>query len=147
MDCSLPGSSIHGILQARVLEWVAVSFSRRSSQPRDRTQISHIAGRRFTIWATITQAVYNFKTSSSLNMSLFSNLNGPTQTWLRTWPCAYVDGCRSTMLFKSTILLGLVPALNNRGKWWEEVGLCDLGWRCVNRGSLTLDPQTTKSFC
>ena len=35
MDCSLPGSSIHGILQARILEWVAVSFSRRSSQPRD----------------------------------------------------------------------------------------------------------------
>ena len=35
MDCSLPGSSIHGIFQARVLEWVAVSFSRRSSQPRD----------------------------------------------------------------------------------------------------------------
>ena len=37
MDCSLPGSSVGGILQVRVLEWVAVSFSRRSSQPRDRT--------------------------------------------------------------------------------------------------------------
>ena len=37
MDCSLPGSSIHGIFQARVLEWVAISFSRGSSQPRDRT--------------------------------------------------------------------------------------------------------------
>ena len=49
MDCSLPGSSIRGILQARVLEWVAVSFSRRSSQPRDRTRVSRIAGRRFTI--------------------------------------------------------------------------------------------------
>ena len=40
MDCSLPGSSIRGSLQARVLEWVAVSFSRRSSQPRDRTRVS-----------------------------------------------------------------------------------------------------------
>ena len=49
MDCSLPGSSAHGILQARVLEWVAVSFSRRSSQPRDRTWVSRIAGRHFTI--------------------------------------------------------------------------------------------------
>ena len=49
MDCSLPGSSIRGILQARVLEWVAISFSRRSSQPRDRTRVSHIAGRCFTI--------------------------------------------------------------------------------------------------
>ena len=52
MDCSLPGSSIRGILHARVLEWVAISFSRRSSQPRDQTQVSCIAGRRFTIWAT-----------------------------------------------------------------------------------------------
>ena len=51
MACSPPGSSIHGILQARTLEWVAISFSRRSSQPRDQTQDSHIAGRFFTSWA------------------------------------------------------------------------------------------------
>ena len=47
MDFSLPGSSLHGILQARVLEWVAISFSRGSSQPRDRTRVSCIPGRRF----------------------------------------------------------------------------------------------------
>ena len=47
MDYSLPGSSIHGIFQARVLEWVAISFSRGSSPPKDWTQVSHIAGRRF----------------------------------------------------------------------------------------------------
>ena len=52
MDCSLPGSPLHGILQARVLEWVAISFSRGSSRPTDRTQISHIAGRCFNLWAT-----------------------------------------------------------------------------------------------
>ena len=52
MDCSLPRSSIHGIFQARVLEWVAISFSRGSSQSRDRTWVSRIVGRRFTIWAT-----------------------------------------------------------------------------------------------
>ena len=46
MDCSLRGSSVHGILQASILEWVAISFSRRSSQPRDRTRVFHIAGRR-----------------------------------------------------------------------------------------------------
>ena len=50
--CSLPGSSIHGIFQARVLEWAAISFSRRSSWPRDWTQVSRIVGRHFTIWAT-----------------------------------------------------------------------------------------------
>ena len=53
VDCSLPGSSVHGILQARILEWVAISFSRGSSQPRDRTQVFHIAGRCFTLWATL----------------------------------------------------------------------------------------------
>ena len=52
MDCSLPGSSVHGIFQAIVLEWLAIFFSRGSSQPRDRTRVSCIVDRRFTIWAT-----------------------------------------------------------------------------------------------
>ena len=52
MDYSLPGFSIHGIFQARVPQWVAISFSRGSSQPRDRIQVSCIVGRRFTLWAT-----------------------------------------------------------------------------------------------
>ena len=47
MDCSLPGSSVHGILQARILEWVAMPSSRGSSQPRDGTQVSCITGRFF----------------------------------------------------------------------------------------------------
>ena len=52
MDCSLPGSSVHGILQAIVLEWIAISFSSESSRPRDWTQVSRIVDRRFTVWAT-----------------------------------------------------------------------------------------------
>ena len=52
MDCGPPGSSVHGILQARIQGWVAVPFSRGSSQPRDGIQISCIAGGVFTIWAT-----------------------------------------------------------------------------------------------
>ena len=52
MDYSLPGSSVHGILQARILEWVVISFSRGSFQPRNRTQVSCTAGRFFTLWAT-----------------------------------------------------------------------------------------------
>ena len=52
MDCSPPGSSVHGILQASILKWVTIPFSRGSSQPRDQTQVSHTAGRLFTIWAT-----------------------------------------------------------------------------------------------
>ena len=50
--CSPLGSSVHGILQSRILEWVAIHFSRGSSQPREWTQVSLIAGRFFTVWVT-----------------------------------------------------------------------------------------------
>ena len=52
MECSLPGSSVHGISQARILEWIAIPFSRGSFQPRDQTWLSQVAGRFFNIWAT-----------------------------------------------------------------------------------------------
>ena len=52
MDCSSPGSLVCGILQARILEWVVIPFSRGSSWLRDRTQVSCIAGRFFTLWGT-----------------------------------------------------------------------------------------------
>ena len=52
MDCSPPGSSVHGILQAGILEWVAIPFSKGSSQPRDWTQVFCVVGRFFTNWVT-----------------------------------------------------------------------------------------------
>ena len=52
MNCSLPSSSVHGILQARILQWVAILFSRGSSWSRDQTQVSSTASRFFTIWTT-----------------------------------------------------------------------------------------------
>ena len=52
MDCSLPGSPVHRIFQARILEWVVIPFSRGSSLPRDQTWVSCIAHKFFTIWAT-----------------------------------------------------------------------------------------------
>ena len=52
MDCNLPGSSVHGILQARILEGIAMPSSRGSALPRDRNQVSCIAGGFFTVWAT-----------------------------------------------------------------------------------------------
>ena len=60
MDCGPPGSSVQGILQARILEWVAISFSRGSSQPRDWTWISCIASRFFIIWDT-REALHKLK--------------------------------------------------------------------------------------
>ena len=52
IDCSLPGSSVQGILQARILGWVVIPFSKGSSWPREWTQVSCIASRFFTVWAT-----------------------------------------------------------------------------------------------
>ena len=52
MDCSQPGSPVNGILQARILEWISIPFSRGSSLSRDWTLVSCIAGRFFTNWAT-----------------------------------------------------------------------------------------------
>ena len=59
MDCSPPGSSVHGILLARILGWIAMLSSKISSWPRDRTWVSCIAGRLFTIWATREAVVKN----------------------------------------------------------------------------------------
>ena len=58
MDCSPLGSFVHGILQARILEWVAIPFSRGSSRPRDRILFSCIAGRLFTVWTTREATVW-----------------------------------------------------------------------------------------
>ena len=64
VDCSHPDSSVHGILQARILVWVAISFSRRPSWLRDRTQVSCTAGGFFIIWAT-WGATFNWRSIKS----------------------------------------------------------------------------------
>ena len=58
MYYSTPVSSVHGILQARILEWITIPFSRESSWPKDQTQVSYIAYRFFTVWA-IREAMKN----------------------------------------------------------------------------------------
>ena len=79
MDCSLPGSSVHGIFQAIVLEWVAISFFKGSSRPRDRTQVSHIVDRCFTIWAT----------EDTCTLMSISELFTIARTWKKPrWPLA-----------------------------------------------------------
>ena len=67
MDCRHPGLSVHGILQVRMLEWVAIPFFGESFQPRDRTQISCTTGTFFTTWATVAL----FYTSNKLNHCVF----------------------------------------------------------------------------
>ena len=75
MDCSLSSSSVHGIFHARALEWIAISFSRGASWPRNQTRVSHIAGRRFTIWATReawASLIFLFSTYPSLSTKYFN---------------------------------------------------------------------------
>ena len=88
MDYSLPGSSVHGILQARILEWVAMPFSRGSSQPRNWTWVSCITGRFFTIWATLVKNACNAGDPGSIPRSRRSSGEGngyPILAWRISW--------------------------------------------------------------
>ena len=137
MDCSLPGSSVHGIFQARVLEWVAISFSRESSQPRDWTRVSHIAGRRFIVWATREDLLY--KSFLICCSGLARYLSGkrvclpvqePQEMWV--WPLGQEDPLEKETATNSSILAWRIP-------WTEDPGgLQSLGsqrvghdWACM----------------
>ena len=86
MNCSPPRSSVHGILQTRILEWVAIFFSRGSSQPRNWTQVSWFAGRVFTHWTTREALCFSY---------IYSYFKGIWKACKRThdmpW-CTYVCG-------------------------------------------------------
>ena len=99
-DCSPPGSSVHGVLQARTLEWVAISCSRGSSQPRDQTQVSGTAGRLFTIWAT--REAHCLHQTSFLDG--FSKTQGPFQSQRL---CPPVSLPKMTFLYEWYILFSL----------------------------------------
>ena len=102
MDCSPSGSSVHGIFQARALEWVAISFSRGSSQPRDQTRVSHIAGRRFTVWAT-REAHFNF-----------------TLYVLPHPPPGGMEVSRQKSLYWTEDRGGHQNFLSSTGSWWKQ---------------------------
>ena len=108
LDCSLPDSFVHGILQARILEWVAISFFRGFSQSRDQTQVSCIASRFFTVWAIMEAwilvcprinhilAFYYFSTSSFMGpgflsclLFIFLNYKSSLQDNLRSYGDVY----------------------------------------------------------
>jgi len=70
------------ILQARILEWIAISFSRGAFWPRDQTQVSHTAGRLFTDWAIRELNIYIYIYIFFIEVSLTHNDSGAQQTWL-----------------------------------------------------------------
>ena len=99
MDCSLPGSSIHGILQARIPEWVAISFSRGSSWPRNWTQVSCLAGRFFTNWATSLLLLMHIGIPKAWHCTRRAASGSPSCTCLEvtTQEFCVCAGCASVM--------------------------------------------------
>ena len=107
MDCSPPGSSVHEILQARIVEWVAISFSRGSSPPRNQTQVSCIAGRFFPNWAIReAQKISLSKTKKSRMTFTCTEPKDTSETWsekcdlrgylgLPRWHCGEGPSCWS----------------------------------------------------
>ena len=94
MDCSPPGSSVHGILQARILEWVAISFSRGSSRPRDQTRVSRIVGRCFYHLSHQGMLILKFhkldKTPNPLHLHHKFDFPGPPVLFSFRFPLAVV---------------------------------------------------------
>ena len=150
MDCSLPASSIHRIFQARVLEWVVISFSRGSPQPRDQTQVSCLPGRHFTIWTTREAWVLelDYKESIALENWCFwtvvlektleslldSKIKPVNPKWNQSWMFIERTGAEAETpilwLPDENWLIGKDP---DAGKYWrqEEKGMTEdemVGW-------------------
>ena len=121
MDYSLPGSSDHGISQARILEWVAISFSRWSSTPRDRTQVSYLACRFFTTapprnnkWI-LKKFFTNYHCSVQFSHSVVPNSLRPHETQHLRPPCpslipeVYTNSCPSSQWCHPAVSSSVVP--------------------------------------
>ena len=115
MDCSPPGSSVHGILQAKTLEWVAIPFSRGSSWPRDWTQVSCIAGRFFISWATREAPKLLSVSPVQFSHSIVSDSLRPHESQHARPPCpsptrgVHSDSCPSSRWCHPAIHLLLSP--------------------------------------
>ena len=114
MDCGPPHSSVHGILHARILEWVAMPSSRGSSQPTDQTQVSCIAGGFFTVWAT-----KKVKLSSTGHSSTMGKRMKPGRNYIATRSCIPPD-------FYLSLLLG--GSLNLSVSSWQMLFTCLFGF-------------------
>ena len=111
MDCSLSGSSIRGILQARILEWIAISFSRGSSQPKEWTHVFLIAGRLFTLWATSENPSYLEKHWNPSQWPLFLMTSKKFHETSRNLLEKYVLDCMYSPFTKITYVLTFPPCL------------------------------------
>ena len=137
MDCSLSDSSIHGIFQARILEWVDIAFSRRSFQPRDWIRVSCMVGRCFTVWAT-SEVQYLLSPSQSIQNS-WATKHSTASVWFGDSVCVCVvvgvegeeEGTK-TIRMSTYPLRGLHPGNKNQGEYHHLGRNCQPAFR---RGS------------
>ena len=138
----------HGILHARILEWVAFPISRGSSQPRDQTQVSHTAGRFFTNWAT-REALVNCicrQTFAVVVMVLHALAYNGSNTSVRFWWLVpmFLQWCTTSLLLCNKLALNFMVWNNSKNlwfgqKWWGQLisVLLDIslgrfeGWHCL----------------
>ena len=131
VDHRPPGFSVHGILQAKILEWVAISFSRGSSQPRDQTWVSCVAGRFFTTWDTrepwslVEEWAGPWR--ELIARRQVGHSSGPVAARRRGW-------CKQQLFWKGHFCLREVcgPWGPERKAWWN---LAQVGGGDANRGS------------
>ena len=109
MDCSLPASSVHRIFQARVLEWVAIPFSRGSSWPRDWTWVSCIASRFLTIWVHRNEGQFSSVAQSCPTLCDPMDCSMPRPPYLSPTPGVYSNSCPSSQWCRPTISYSVVP--------------------------------------
>ena len=136
MDCSLPGSSVHGVFQAWILEWVVISFSRGSSRPRDQTWVSCFAGRCFTLWAA-REALHIYKIMPHVNRRLTSTI------WIFfiSFPCLIIlDRTSNIKLSESGESGDLCLILGVRGEhfYFSLLIGCSVQFSSVAQSCLTL---------
>ena len=143
MDCSPPGSSVHGIFQARILEWVAISSSRGSFWPRDWTCVSCIAGRFFNaepLGGGVVSCISQCPGLTTRNVCWLPGLREQIcRSWREFWPLR-APGCFVTFIHTGFFISSLAP-LTNRIDFvipWVKI---PKGWFSRNQASSRFFPQ------
>ena len=117
MDYSPPGSSVHGILQERIVEWVTIPFFRESSRPRDQTWVSCISGRFFTIWATREEYhIVYLKSAETLSVLT-------THTKVTVWSDGYILINLTVVIISQYILKHQIGQLEKKSHCTIEIFL------------------------
>ena len=122
MDCNPPGSSVHGILQARILQWVAMPSSRGSFQPRNRTQVSRIAGGFFTIWATREALYWDTDARLQARADRSDDTRSP-QFWMEWWSLLSLTLCGRGLRTARTCFTLPSTSVTGKAVVWPRLSL------------------------